>query len=72
MLFNSYLFILLFLPFTLFHFSRSRNRDQRAGICTAGLLRMWGVQTLFLLLILMAANSTIFRTAARPHQVTIA
>ena len=65
MLFNSYLFILVFLPATLFIFHTLRNSGQHrmatAALAFASLIfyGWWSVQALLLLLILMAANYTV-------------
>jgi alginate O-acetyltransferase complex protein AlgI len=65
MLFNSYLFILLFLPatFAVFHFfdSRGRRRPAMAVLAIASLIfyGWWSLRGLVLLLVLMAANYAI-------------
>src|SRR5260370_25276710 len=65
MLFNSYLFVLLFLPATLLIFHALRNSGQHrmatAALAFASLVfyGWWSVQALLLLLILMAANYTV-------------
>src|SRR5258708_38647594 len=65
MLFNSYLFILLFLPVTLSIFPAlrdgGRHRMATAALAFASLVfyGWWSVQALLLLLILMAANYTV-------------
>ena len=65
MLFNSYLFILLFLPAALFIFHALRSSGQHrmatAALAFASLVfyGWWSVQALLLLLFLMAANYTL-------------
>src|SRR5258708_32509499 len=82
MLFNSYLFILLFLPATLFIFHTLRNSGQHrmatAALAFASLIfyGWWSVQALLLLLILMAANYTmvwcLLRNAAGAARLRVA
>ena len=82
MLFNSYLFILLFLPATLFIFHTLRNSGQHrmatAALAFASLIfyGWWSVQALLLLLILMAANYTmvwcLLRNAAGAARLRLA
>src|SRR5260370_2300851 len=81
MLFNSYLFVLLFLPATLLIFHALRNSGQHrmatAALAFASLIfyGWWSVQALLLLLILIAANYTmvwcLLRNSARAPRLKL-
>ncbi|HSV25820.1 MAG TPA: MBOAT family O-acyltransferase [Xanthobacteraceae bacterium] len=82
MLFNSYIFILLFLPATLFIFhalrTSGRHRMATAALAFASLVfyGWWSLQALLLLLILMAANYAVvwrlLRSAAGAARLRLA